>query len=350
MFALQMRESPSKLMIWLSPVIALVLTLLLCPIIFAVLGKDPWQGFTVFFLNPLKSTYSLGEIMLLATPLTLIGLGLSIGFRSNVWNIGAEGQYLVGAAAATWVAISTAPMGGGLSLLLMMLAAIMGGMIWAAIPAFLRCHFNANEILVSLMLVYVADLMISWLVQTPWRDPAGFNFPQTVIFDDKFMIPVLFQGLRVTWVFPMALVMLGVAYLFMRHSYLGFQMRVAGQSEAAARYAGYSLNKTIWVGMLSGGAMAGLAGMAEIAGPLGQLTDKISVGYGFTAIIVAFIGRLHPIGILLGSFLMAVFSLGGEQAQQYLGLPSSIAKAFQGMLLLLLLGCDVLINWRVTRR
>ena len=133
----------------------------------------------------------------------------------------------------------------------------------------------------------------------------------------------------------------------MRHSYLGFQMRVAGQSEAAARYAGFSLKKTIWIGMLSGGAMAGLAGMAEIAGPLGQLTDKISVGYGFTAIIVAFIGRLNPIGIFLGSLLMALFSLGGEQVQQYLGLTSSISKAFQGLLLLLLLACDVLINWRV---
>ena len=319
MFALQMRESPSKLMIWVSPLLALLLTLLLCPIIFSLLGKDPWQGFTVFFLNPLKSTYSLGEILLLATPLTLIGLGLSIGFRSNVWNIGAEGQYLAGAAAATWVAISTTPMGGGLSLLLMMLAAIMGGMIWAAIPAFLRSHFNANEILVSLMLVYVADLMISWLVQTPWRDPEGFNFPQTVVFNEQFMLPILFQGLRVTWVFPLAIVMLAVAYFFMRHSYLGFQMRVAGQSQAAARYAGYSLNKTIWVGMLSGGAMAGLAGMAEIAGPVGQLTDKVSVGYGFTAIIVAFIGRLHPIGILLGSFFDGCFHLGGRAGTAIFG-------------------------------
>ena len=203
MFSLELRQTPAKHMLWLSPLIALILTLVICPLIFALLGKDPIQGFTVFFLRPLSSTYLISEIMLKATPLMLIGLGLTIGFRCNVWNIGAEGQYLAGAVAATWVAIATIPMGGGMSLILMFLAAMAGGMIWAGIPALLRSHFNANEILVSLMLVYVADLAVSWLVQTPWRDPAGFNFPQTIIFDQKFNLPILFDGLRVTWAFPL---------------------------------------------------------------------------------------------------------------------------------------------------
>jgi ABC-type uncharacterized transport system permease subunit len=229
-------------------------------------------------------------------------------------------------------------------------AGALGGAAWAAIPAFLRTRFNANEILVSLMLVYVAQLLVSWLVFGPWMDPDGFNFPQSKMFSDSALLPLLVEGTRLNLAFVMALGVLLIGYVFMHNSYLGFKMRVAGEAADAARYAGFSAKRMVWIGLLVGGACAGLAGMAEVAGPMGQLTDKVASGYGFAAIIVAFVGRLNPIGIFFASLLMALLFLGGEQAQLYLSLPASISKVFQGMLLFFLLGSDLFINYRLRVR
>jgi simple sugar transport system permease protein len=279
----------------------------------------------------------------------LCAIGLAVGFRANVWNIGAEGQLIVGAIAASAIALhfyesEAAPF---LVLSLMVLAGAIGGMLWAAIPAFLKIRFNTNEILVSLMLVYVAQLLVSWLVHGPMMDPDGFNFPQSRLFDDSALLPILWQGTRLNLAFGFALSALLVGYIFMFRSFAGFQMQVAGYAKDAARYAGFSAKRMIWIGLLSGGGMAGLAGMSEVAGPMGQITDHVSNNYGFAAIIVAFVARLNPVGIFFASLLMALLYLGGEQAQQYLALPSSISNVFQGMLLMFLLGSDVLINYRV---
>ena len=344
---LEARPEPSAAMRYASPLLAVVLTLAGGLVIFAALGKNPLEGFRVFFLSPLKDIYGVSELFLKATPLMLIAVGLAVGFRANVWNIGAEGQYILGAIAGGGVALYWEGSHSPLLLPMMVVAGALGGALWAAIPALLKTRFNANEILVSLMLVYIAQLVVSWLVHGPWKDPAGFNFPQTKMFADSALLPMLIEGTRLNAAFVIALGALLAGYVFMNRSFMGFQMQVAGQAEAAARYAGFSASRTIWTGLLAGGAMAGIAGMGEVAGPMGQITEHVANNYGFAAIIVAFVGRLNPIGIFFASLLMALLYLGGEQAQQYLSLPSSIAKVFQGMLLFFLLGADVFVNYRL---
>ncbi|MFT5503470.1 MAG: ABC-type uncharacterized transport system permease subunit [Gammaproteobacteria bacterium] len=347
MLRLEPRAEASKVMSYASPMIAIVLMLIGGLILFSALGKDPITGFKIFFFNPISDLYGLSELMLKATPLMLVAIGLAIGFRANVWNIGAEGQYIMGGVAASAIAIHFLEGEGGHILVLMVIAGCIGGMLWASIPALLKTVFNTNEILVSLMLVYVAQLVVSWLVHGPMMDPHGFNFPQSPMFEESALLPILIEGTRLNIAFMFALSALLVGYIFMYRSFAGFQMKVAGNAADAARYAGFSAKKMIWIGMLSGGAMAGLAGMSEVSGPMGQLTEHVSNNYGFAAIIVAFVARLNPIGIFFASLLMALLYLGGEQAQQYMNLPSSISNVFQGMLLMFLLGSDVFINYRI---
>jgi ABC-type uncharacterized transport system permease subunit len=344
---LEARPEPSSAMRFASPLLAVALTLAGGLAIFAALGKNPLEGFRVFFLSPLKDVYGMSELLLKATPLMLIAVGLSVGFRANVWNIGAEGQYILGAIAGGGVALYWDGSQSPLLLPMMVVAGALGGALWAGIPALLKTRFNANEILVSLMLVYIAQLIVSWLVHGPWKDPAGFNFPQTKMFADSALLPMLIDGTRLNAAFLLALGVLLAGYVFMNRSFMGFQMQVAGQAGAAARYAGFSASRTVWTGLLAGGATAGIAGMSEVAGPMGQITEHVASNYGFAAIIVAFVGRLNPVGIFFASLLMALLYLGGEQAQQYLNLPSSISKVFQGMLLFFLLGADVFVNYRL---
>ena len=347
MIRLERRPEASQVMSYASPLIAIVLMLIGGLLLFAFLGKNPLEGFKVFFINPISDWYGVSELFLKATPLMLIAVGLAVGFRANVWNIGAEGQLIVGGIAASAVALYFHEAEGAHVLILMVIAGGIGGMLWAAIPAFLKTRFNTNEILVSLMLVYVAQLLVSWLVHGPMMDPDGFNFPQSRMFEDSALLPLLNDENRLNLAFVFALGALLAGYIFMFRSFAGFQMQVAGYAKDAARYAGFSAKRMIWIGLLSGGAMAGFAGMSEVAGPMGQLTEHVSSNYGFAAIIVAFVARLNPVGIFFASLLMALLYLGGEQAQQYMNLPSSISNVFQGMLLMFLLGSDVLINYRV---
>ena len=347
MLRLERRAEASKMMSYASPLIAIVLMLIGGLLLFTVLGKNPIEGFKVFFINPISDMYGVAELLLKATPLMLVAIGLAVGFRANVWNIGAEGQLIVGAIAASAVALHFYESEGAHILLLMVLAGAIGGMLWAAIPALLKTRFNTNEILVSLMLVYVAQLLVSWLVHGPMMDPDGFNFPQSRLFEDSALLPIVLEDTRLNLAFSFAIASLLVGYVFMYRSFAGFQMQVAGQAKDAARYAGFSAKRMIWIGLLSGGGMAGIAGMSEVAGPMGQITEHVSNNYGFAAIIVAFVARLNPVGIFFASLLMALLYLGGEQAQQYLALPSSISNVFQGMLLMFLLGSDVFINYRL---
>ncbi|MDH3218815.1 MAG: ABC transporter permease [Gammaproteobacteria bacterium] len=348
MLRLERRPEASLAMSYASPLIAVLLMLVGGLLLFTFLGKNPIEGFTVFFINPISDLYGLSELLLKATPLMLCAIGLAVGFRANVWNIGAEGQLIVGAVCASAIALYFyGSEGGAHVLVLMVIAGGIGGMLWAAIPALLKTVFNTNEILVSLMLVYVAQLLVSWLVHGPMMDPDGFNFPQSRLFEDSALLPILVEGTRLNIAFMFALGALLVGYVFMFRSFAGFQMQVAGYAKDAARYAGFSAKRMIWIGLMSGGAMAGIAGMSEVAGPMGQITDHVSNNYGFAAIIVAFVARLNPVGIFFASLLMALLYLGGEQAQQYLNLPSSISNVFQGMLLMFLLGSDVFINYRI---
>jgi len=345
--SLEARPEASRRMRYLSPLLAVLLTLVGGALLFAALGQNPVHALRVYFLGPLSDLYGWSELLLKATPLMLIGVGLAVGFKAGVWNIGAEGQFILGALAATAVALHVGDRAAPWALPAMVIAGALGGAIWAAIAAWLRDRWGTNEILVSLMLVYVAQFTASWLVYGPWKDPAGYNFPQTRSFGDAALLPVLLEGTRLHAGFLLVLVVMAGGYVFLQRSFQGFQLRVGGQAGDAARYAGFSARRAIWVGMLAGGALSGVAGMSEVAGPMGQLTGQISAGYGFAAIIVAFVGRLHPVGIFFASLLMALLFLGGEQAQQHMNLPSSISKVFQGMLLFFLLASDLFIGYRL---
>ena len=350
MLKLEARPQASRLMSLLSPLLALAATVLIGVALFLILGKDPLRGLQMFFVEPVKSVYALSELSIKATPLILIALGLAVCFRSNVWNIGAEGQFIVGALAGGWVAMQAGPhaawMGRGI-VAVILFAGVLGGMAWAAIVAWLRDRYNANEILVSLMLVYVAAMVLNYLVYGPWKDPQGYNFPQTINFLPETRIPRLLPGLRAHIGTLIALVAVAGFWVFLFRTYRGFALQVGGLAPLAARYAGFSSRSALWTALLLSGGMAGLAGALEAAGPLGQLTPYVPVGYGFAAIIVAYVGRLHPVGIVLSGILMSMFYIGGELAQSRLALPKSITGVFQGLLLFTLLACDTLIHYRL---
>jgi ABC-type uncharacterized transport system permease subunit len=347
MLKLEARPEQSKLMSYLSPVLALAITIVIGTILFMMLGKDPVRGLYIFFVEPLKSVYALTELAMKATPLLLIALGLAVCFRSNVWNIGAEGQFVIGAIAAAGVAMTADKDTSRWIVVAVLAAGVLGGMFWAGIVAFLRDRFNANEILVSLMLVYVAEQVLGYMVYGPWKDPAGFNFPQTITFLKSTSVPKLFTGFRMNIGVLIGLAAVGGFWVLLFRTYAGFQLQVGGLAPAAARYAGFSSRKALWTALLLSGGMAGLAGALEVAGPLGQLTPYVPAGYGFAAIIVAYVGRLHPVGIIFSSILMSMFYIGGELAQSRLGLPKSLTGVFQGLLLFTLLACDTLIVYRI---
>ena len=341
------RARPSRFWSYASPVLALALTVLIGVLLFILLGKDPVQGLNVFFVEPLKNAYAIGELMVKATPLLIIALGLAVCFRSNVWNIGAEGQFILGAVTAGGVALMADAQTGRWIVLAVLAAGVLGGMAWAGIVALLRDRFHANEILVSLMLVYVAEQVLGYLVYGPWKDPMGYNFPQTRMFEAVTAIPLLMEGSRVSAGLLIALLGAGLLWIFLFRTISGFAQQVGGLAPAAARFAGFSSRRALWTALLISGGAAGLAGALEVAGPLGQLTPHVPAGYGFAAIIVAFVGRLHPFGMVLSAILMSMFYIGGELAQSRLGLPKSITGVFQGLLLFTLLACDTLVNYRV---
>lgn len=347
---LEQRAEASWAARYLSPFLAAALALICGGLLFTSLGYDPLVAFHAFFIKPVSSLYGLGEVALKASPLLLCALGLAVGFRCKVWNIGAEGQFTMGAIAGGGLALAF-PHGSGIWLLpAMILAGALGGMAWAAVPAFLRTRFNTSEILTSLMLSYVALLVLSYLVHGPWRDPAGFNFPQSRQFEDGALFPILFAGTRVNLSCALPFAVLPAVWVLLERSFIGFQIKVAGLAPAAAAYAGFKERHLVWLSLLLGGAFAGIAGVDEVAGPIGQLLPNISPGYGFAAIIVAFLGRLHPLGILFASLLMALIYLGGESVQVSLGLPLAVAGVFQGMLLFFLLGCDIFVRYRLRFR
>ena len=347
MLRLEVRPQPSARWGYASPLLALAITVVIGIILFVVLGKDPVRGLQVFFWEPIKSGYAWSELMVKATPLLIIALGLAVCFRSNVWNIGAEGQYVLGAVFAAGVALTATKDTGAWIIPAILLAGVLGGMLWAGITALLRDRFNANEILVSLMLVYVGIQVLNYLVYGPWKDPMGFNFPQTKTFERVAQMPRLMQGSRLNIGLPLALIGVALAWVFLFRTVAGFAQQVGGLAPAAAHYAGFSSRKALWIALLTSGGAAGLAGALEVAGPIGQLTPFVPAGYGFAAIIVAYVGRLHPVGIVFSAILMSMFYIGGELAQSRLGLPKSITGVFQGLLLFALLACDTLVNYRL---
>ncbi|QGZ40318.1 nucleoside ABC transporter membrane protein [Pseudoduganella flava] len=346
MSRLEARPEPSRAMMLASPLLAALAMLATGSLLFLFLGQEPLHAFHVYFIKPATTAYGIGELLLKATPLILCGVGLAIGFRADVHNIGADGQLTMGAIAAGCVALYFDDVEAGWVLPLMIAAGALGGMAWAAVPALLRTRFNTSEILVSLMLVYVAYLFLGYLVHGPLRDPAGYNFPQSKMFSDSATLPLLVDGLRVNAAFILSLIAAAGAWFFCRHTFAGYRMQVSGIAPAAALYAGFSAPKNVWLAFLVSGALAGMAGVGEVAGPLGQLQPSVSPGYGFAAIIVAYVGRLHPLGVVLAALLMSLLYIGGEAAQIELQLPSAITGLFQGLLLFYLLAADLFIHYR----
>ena len=347
MIKIERRNETSNLIYFLTPVLAIFLTLVTGTIIFYLLGFKPLDALKFFFITPISDLYGISELLVKATPLCLIAIGLSFCFKSNNWNIGAEGQLTFGGIVGGGVALLFYNHEGFYVLPLIILAGAIGGIVFAMIPAILKIYFNTNEILVSLMLVYVSKLLLDYLVVGPWSNPEGFNFPETRQFSESARLPILFEGLRIHAGIFIALVSVFLAWVILFKTYLGFQIKVSGLSLKTAKYAGFKGKTMILLVFMVSGACAGLAGVGEITGPIGQLHRMISPEYGFTAIIVAFLGRLNPIGIVFASLIVALTYLGAETAQIFLQVPKYTGQVFQGMILFFLLASDFLIFFRI---
>ncbi|MDJ0857510.1 MAG: ABC transporter permease [Dinoroseobacter sp.] len=353
MIRLEKRPNPSRLWTALTPVLAVLLTMIAGGILFAILGKDPFEAIRTIFWDPLFNeqfaAFSRPQLLVKAGPLILIAIGLSLGFRAGIWNIGAEGQYILGAVCGAAVGLAFYPSESPLIFPLMVLAGALGGWAWAMIPAVLKIKFGTNEILVSLMLVYVAEKLLASMALGALRNPEGGGFPgsRNLSQHPGTDNPELIAGTGLHWGVATAFIAVILAYILLNRHILGYQIKLAGQAPRAARFAGVNPNLLIAICLGLSGALAGLAGLFEVSGPAGQISIDFNAGYGFTAIIVAFLGRLHPVGILLAGLLMALTYIGGELAQFMLGIPASAIQAFQGMLLFFLLGLDVFSNYRL---
>ena len=344
---LEKRREISRVMLALSPIGAVIMTMIVGAIIFEAIGYDGPRAVADIFFTPVLAVYKWQDVAAKAAPLILIGLGLTLGNQAKVWNIGAEGQYVLGALGGAGVAILTQNLHGPWILPLMILVGMAAGALWAAPVAWLRNRYGVNEILSSLMLVYVALQLLNYLVSGPWKDPHGQNFPQTAPFTPSQMLPVHPFGLPFPPGLYVAFALALVFWLVTARSEYGLGVRVVGEAPKAARYAGYRASNTIWSTLLISGAMSGLAGVLEATTQSGQLNLGFPSGYGFTAIIVSFLGRLHPLGVALAGVVLAISYVGGQVAQTTAHVPSSTAGIFQAMMLFFILASDVLVRRRI---
>jgi simple sugar transport system permease protein len=324
---------------------SILLSLLAGATLFWAVGLDPWQVYLKFGQVFLTST-GLAETLVRATPLMLIALGLIPAFRSGFWNIGAEGQLHMGAFGATLVVMTLAEMLGGSLIPLMLVVSFLLGSIWGVIPAILRAKLQVNEVLTTLMMNFIAILWIDYLVYGPWRDPEGYGFPLTAMFPEAARLPGLL-GTRVHTGFLIGLVTTVVIYIIMNWTILGYSIKVTGDSPQAARYAGISYTKTIILVMIISGGLAGLAGMGLVSGIVFRLRHGISPGYGYTAIIVAWLGRLNPWATAVSSILFGGLLVGGDVLQMAFDLPVATVFVFQALILIFLLVGEVFYRYRI---
>lgn len=344
---LQKRANASPLFAFLSPLLALLLMMIAGVIMFSILGKNPFQALYTYFIHPLTDPWLREQIVIKATPLIIIAIGLSVCFRSSNWNIGAEGQYLIGGLFGSIIPVYFNTWESSLVLPLMIIMGMIGGALYAAIPAILKSRFGTNEILTSLMLVYIAQQFVDWMVRSPWRDPKGMGFPGTKPFNDSAILPDIWAGGDAHWGAIFAIICAVVIWFMMSKTLKGFEITLIGDSPRAGKFAGFDAKKTTLLVFAISGALAGLAGISEVSGSVEKLDDKLSLGYGFAAIIVAFLGRLNPLGILLAGLILALSYIGGEEAQISMGISDRATRVFQGLLLFFVLACDTLINYRV---
>jgi ABC-type uncharacterized transport system permease subunit len=352
MIRLEARAQPSAIMAYATPVLAVLLTMIFGGVLFAVLGKDPLQAITTIFWEPLFGQYSFyyrPQLLVKGAPLVLIAIGLALGFKAGIWNIGAEGQYVMGAICGAGAGLAFYPADSVLIFPIMVLAGGLGGFVWAMIPGLLKVKFGTNEILVSLMLVYVAEQLLASMSLGLLKNPEGYGFPGSRNLQQypSAYNAELIAGTGMHWGVVAALIAVIFSYVLLTRHRLGFAIRVTGEAPRAAKFGGVNPSRLILFCLGTSGMLAGLAGMFEVAGPAGQISIDFNVGYGFTAIIVAFLGRLNPLGIVAAGLLMALTYIGGDIAQSQLGLPAAAIQVFQGMLLFFLLALDVLTNYRL---
>lgn len=342
---LEKREATPRFLFWLVPVLSIVLALLIGALLIWIAGFNPWFAYYEMFMGAFGSAYALSETLVKAIPLILCGLGVGLAFKTVLWNIGAEGQLYMGAFAATGVALAFPGGQAWWVLPLMFIAGFLAGAVWGLIPGVLKARMNVNEIITSLLLNYVAILWVDYLVYGPWKDPKGYNFPFTAPFSPSAWLPT-FGDTRIHLGLIFGLVAAVLIYFLLRSTRLGFEIRVIGENPQAARYAGMNIPRTILLVFLLSGGLAGLAGMAEVSGIIHRLQHAISPGYGYTAIIIAWLSRLNPVLTILVSFLFGGLLVGGFSVRAF-GLSESLVYLLQGMILFFLLGGEILVRYRL---
>ena len=342
---LEKRLAPSTAVTLLTPVVSVLLSLVFCGVFLALTGRNPLEVYSEMFSGALGSAYGLSETLVKAIPLMLCGLGVSLAFRMQLWNIGGEGQLYMGAFGATWAALSYPELPAWLLLPLMVVAAMAAGGLWALIAAALRAKWQVNEIIITLMLNYIGSLWVSYLVHGPWRDPEGRNFPLTAQFSPSALLPTL-GDTRIHAGLVFAIFLMVIFYIVFRQSRWGYEIRVIGANEMAARYAGMNIKRNIYYVMLLSGAVCGLAGMAEVSGIVGRLQPTISPGYGYTAIIIAWLGRMHPFAIGIVSLMFGALQVGGYFIQTF-GVPATVSSMIQGAILFFVAGGEMFTQYRI---
>jgi general nucleoside transport system permease protein len=325
------------------PVLGAVIGLLIGAVLILIAGANPLTVYQAMIVGALGGPRQLTETVLLAAPILLMGLGLTVAFRARVWNIGAEGQYYIGALAGGLVALFFPSWPRLLLLTAMLIAGVVGGLLWALIAGWLKTYRGMNEIISTLMLNYVAILFVQYLVRGPLEEPGGY-LPQSAQFVAAARLPLLF-GSRIHLGVILALLVIPVAYLLLWHTPLGFRLRAVGSRASVARYAGISVNRMILFTMAFSGALAGLAGIIQISATGFRVKSDISVGYGFSAVLVALLGRMHPVGVLIAALFFAGLTTGAEAMHVVSKLPVALASAIQAVVVLSVIVTDAIDEW-----
>ena len=346
------RDTSSKNWFIIGPVLSIFFTIIFGLLIFTFLGYSPLETLYQIFISPFSRIDRISDILVKACPLIIIGTGLMLCFRANVWNIGAEGQFIIGALLAGSIALLFPNIETKFFMLVIIFIGFIGGAFWAFIPAILKTKLNVNEILVSLMLVYVAILFIDFMVRGPLRDPMSLGFPLSKSYPEGALInKIPFPGIgsigQLHYGFLFVLILIPITWVFMNKTLGGFKIIVSGSAPKAAKFAGFKQNSITMIVLLLSGGLAGVAGVIEVSANIGQLQPEVSFGYGFTAIIVAFLGRLNPIGILFAGIMIATVKLGADNAQISMGIPKNVTGLFEGILLFFLLTGETLQKYRI---
>ncbi|HWR12309.1 MAG TPA: ABC transporter permease [Rectinemataceae bacterium] len=340
------RKTISKAALFIVPAASFLVSLILTGLVLSAFGTDPFATFAAMFKGAFGSSNGFSETLVKAIPLTLTSLGVALAFKLKFWNIGAEGQLMLGGIAAAWMALF---LGNALPFFLLLpacfLAGCVGGALWAGIPAFLKTRLKVDETLVTLMLNYVAILFAEYLYYGPWRDPKGYGFPGSAPFPEAAWLPRIFGRAHVGIYF--ALILAVILWIVIKRTRWGFELTIIGASPKAARYQGIAVRRNIFLALLLSGALSGLAGACEVTGISHRLQQGLNLGYGSTAIIIAWMSQLNPAAIPFVALLMAAILVGGDQVQLMMGLPSAMGMVMQGLILFPMLAGSLFTEYRI---